>query len=645
MTLSASARFVAVTAATFGLISSTATTAGQASFAVSTTTSQQSSADARVTALLRQKIKYVFVLYQENRSFDSYFGTFPNAEGLYSQVPREKPGFTQQIINTDGSVSTIEPFRIGPEQYAADTDDIDHSHSLTVKKMDIVDGIPMMDQFAVTEERKYSPTGAPTLAAKQFGELALAHEDCDTIPLLWQYAHRFVLFDNIFEQMTGPSTPGNLSIIAAQSGITQFLLHPDKATKGNGDRGPGLPDVNDADPFWSSPEDKTTVDRQPVNPKDYPGYAVQLNMTYASLPITLQGKTIASVVRQDRDPAGDLGDVGDDVSEIAHHGNTDAVPWGWYEEGYDREPTDDAAGPTDANGMHASYIAHHNGPQYFGYVANNPAMSSHLHGLADLFNALDHRTLPQAGGLYYVKGGYKNIMGLKPADPDPTVQKNFLGDDDHPAYADAQISEAMIADVINRIAKSPYWTDSAIVITWDDSEGDYDHVRPPLRTYVPGENLVSDGPRVPLLVVSPYAKTQAISHELGDQASVVKFVDAIFGLEPLANLPDEQRARAIGLERYGQLDMGPSDAQTEGIGNLFSAFDLDRLSGKRAPLPPSYVEVPQSVLSTLPPQSGLGCKQIGIVPTDVALGIQNVVPADFNPRPKTNPRSLSENAR
>jgi phospholipase C len=592
--------------------------------------------DAQLLALLRAKIKHVFVIYQENRSFDSYFGTFPGADGLYSRIPEDKPGFTQEVINTDGTTSTIQPFRIGPREFAADTDDIDHSHSLTVKKMHVVDGVPQMDQFAVTEERKYSPTGSPSLAAKQFGELAMAHEDCDTVPLLWQYASRFVLFDKFFEQMTGPSTPGNLSIIAAQSGVTQWLLHPEQGVTGNGDKGPGLPTLDDADPFWGSPSDKTGPGKTPVNPRDYPGYDIQLNMTYASLPLTLQGRSITSVVHRDRDAAGDLRDVRNDVSEIGRRGGA-AVPWGWYEEGYDREPTDDDDGPTDANGRHASYIAHHNGPQYFGYVANNPEMAAHLHGLNDLFTALDRHTLPRSGGLYYVKGGYTNIMGLKPADPDATVQKNFRGDDDHPAYSDAQISEALVAEVVNKIAKSPYWNDSAIIVTWDDSEGDYDHVRPPLRTYVPALNLVSDGPRVPLIVISPYAKTHAISHELGDHASVVKFADAIFGLEPLAELPDELRARAIGLERFGQLDLGPSDAITSGIGNLFSAFDPEKLAGRRAPLGPGYVTVPDSQVRTLPQQSGFGCKAIGIVPTDVALGITNVIPPDFNPRPKTNP--------
>ena len=178
-------------------------------------------------ALLRSKVKYVFVLYQENRSFDSYFGTFPGADGLFSQPASRTPGFVQPLINTDGTITTIHPFRIGPAQYASDTDDIDHSHPRIVAKMDLVGGTPQMDQFAVTEEKKYSPTGNPSLKAKQFGELAMAYEDGDTVPFLWRYANRFVLFDHIFQEMTGPSTPGNLAIIGAQSGATQWMLHPE----------------------------------------------------------------------------------------------------------------------------------------------------------------------------------------------------------------------------------------------------------------------------------------------------------------------------------------------------------------------------------------------------------------------------------
>lgn len=586
--------------------------------------------------LLRQHVKYVFVIYQENRSFDSYFGTFPGADGLFSRPAARTPGFNQALLNTDGTSTTIHPFRIGPAQYAADTDDIDHSHSRIVAKMHVVGGTPRMDRFAAVEERKYTPFGRPSLEAKQFGELAMAYEDCDTVPLLWRYADRFVLFDHIFQLTTGPSTPGNLSIIAAQTGETQWVLHPGQAYRGNGDKGMGVPVLSDADPYWGSQFDNSLA-KTPVSPKDVKGgavYDVQRNLTFASLPLTLQGKTLAATTKADTDPDDDLDDIRRDIPAIAASGK-DRVAFGWYEEGYDREPTD--PGPVDAEGTHASYIAHHNGPQYFGYVANNPKMRADLHGLQDFFNAIDHRTLPKAGGLFYVKGGYQNTLGLKPTDPDPAVQKNFVGDDDHPAYSDAQISEAMVATAINKIAASPYWPESAIIVTWDDSEGDYDHVQPPIRSKGPDGRIVTDGPRVPLLLISPFARVHAVAHDVGDHASVVKFVDRLFDRTPLALLPDERRARELGLRKFHQADLGPADALTPGVTDLLAAFDPARLAGSAPPLPASYAAVPDDLVDKLPAASGYGCKALGITPVDSALGIANTIPADFNPRPKTDP--------
>ncbi|MGH9733607.1 MAG: phospholipase C [Candidatus Acidiferrales bacterium] len=603
---------------------------------------------AELVRLLRKKVKYVFVIYQENRSFDSYFGTFPGANGIFSKDARHTPGFNQQIIDTDGTVGTIHPFRIGPDAkpcgrvsacFAADTDDVDHSHPSILAKIDRHDGLAKMDRFALTEERKYSPTGNPSLQAKQFGELAMAYEDCDTVPLLWQYAHKFVLFDHIFQEMAGPSTPGNLSILGAQTGVTQWVLHPDEAYAGNGASGQGVPVLNDGDPFWGSQLDKTPQSQKmPVNPHDFRNgkeYATQRNLTYATLPLTLAGGDLGDVTKSDRDADDDLGDVKEDVGFITALKKA-SVPFGWYEEGYDKEPTDPDEGPTDANGVHASYVTHHNGPQYFGYISNNPKMNEQLHGLDDFFEAVEKQTLPKQGGLFFIKGGFRNIFGMHPVDPDPNVQKSFLGDDDHPSYSDAQISEAMAAEAINKIAASSYWAESAIIITWDDSEGDYDHVPPPVRAYGPDGSPISDGPRVPLLLISPYARTGFIAHDEGSHASVAKFVDALFNLTPLALLPDELHARKLGEIKFHQKGLGPQDALTPGVTDLTAAFSRNRLDGKQKPLPPSYVEVPEDHIRNLPLTTGFGCKNIGIVPTDRFRGLRNVIPSDFNPRPRTN---------
>ncbi len=610
---------------------------------------------AQLVQLVRKKIKYVFVLYQENRSFDSYFGTFPGADGLYSQPAAKIPGFVQTLVNTDGTVGTISPFRIGPKQYAWDTDDIDHSHARIAAKMDVVAGKPLMDKFAVTEELKYSPTGNPSLKAKQFGELAMAYEDCDTVPFLWRYADRFVLFDHVFQDITGPSTPGNLSIFAAQTGLTQWALHPNEAfstfdpatgptaTNPHGlkvtEAGAGEPVMDDNDPLWGSPLDPNKTPNVPVNAGDFGGsaytYGVQLNQTYASIAINTMGRNATAITRHDSDAAGDLADIHDDISYLTRSGHKQ-VNWGWYEEGYDHEPTD-PANPVDANGTHASYITHHNGPQYFGYVANNPDERANLHGLGDLFTALKGGTLPAAGGVFYVKGGFQNIFGLTPDNPVAAARANFLGDDDHPAYSDAQISEAMVAKAVNAIAKSKYWKHAAIIITWDDSEGDYDHVPPPVIVNGPDKQVFKFGPRVPLILISPYARTHEVDHQDGSQSSVVKFVDELFGLTPLALLPDELKGRADGEKEFGEANIGPADALTPYVGDLMGAFDPARLTGRAAPLPASYAMIPNKAIMSLPQYGGNGCQADHIVPTDVAKGIRTSVPSDFNPLPSTNP--------
>ncbi|HTA16211.1 MAG TPA: phosphoesterase, partial [bacterium] len=127
----------------------------------------------RLLALLGTKVKYVFVLFQENRSFDFCYGSFPGVDGLYTRPGDPKPGFTQFLENPDGSRSAVRPFRVGPRDYAADLDDVGHAHGLMGDKMDVVDGVPRMDHFALAEEEKHSHGGSPTLQDKQFGELTM----------------------------------------------------------------------------------------------------------------------------------------------------------------------------------------------------------------------------------------------------------------------------------------------------------------------------------------------------------------------------------------------------------------------------------------------------------------------------------------
>jgi phospholipase C len=589
---------------------------------------------AEKIALLRQRVKHVFVVYQENRSFDSYFGTFPGARGFFSQAADATPGLEQPLMDTDGSMTTIKPFRIGPEVFAADLDDVGHNYAVMRAKMNVTDGRPRMDRFALVEEMsRTKPGDKPSLAAKQFGELTMAYQDCDTVPFLWHYADHFVLFDSFFQHTIGPSAPAAINAIAAQTGETQWVKHPADAlfAPDHLAAGAGVPVLSDDNPVWGSAADPSGRG-QPTNPRET--FRPNINQTYASLPLSLAGGTVGNLVQTDRDPDRDLMDVRRDISTIASRGKH-RVAWGWYQEGYAREPTDPPSAP--AGGSHTSYIPHHNGPQYFGYVANNPAFAANLHGLEAFFGDIKAAALPAAGGLFYVRGGYENIAGLFPVNPDPSVRLKFRGDDDHPGYADSEISEALVARVVNAIARSPYWSDSVVIITYDESTGEYDHVPPPIVETGPGDLPLSRGPRIPLIVISPFARVHAVSHESSDHASLVRLVDTIFDLTPLADLPEELDSRMMGEKTLGLVNLGPADDLTPGVGDLLSAFDDSRLAGRKPPLPPSWAEIPDEVVDALPHYGGQGCGALGIVPEDVARGVANSLPSDFNPRPATSP--------
>ncbi len=586
-------------------------------------------------ALVRSRIKHVFILFQENRSFDFYFGTYPGADGLYSGNGGKVAGFVQPIVNTDGTVGTISPFRIPATMktatgamvplYPADVASVNHSHVSIAHKLNLdAKLVPHNDRYAVTEEGvtlvNGKPSRIPTLERKQFAEVVMAHVDCDTVPFLWQYADRFTLFDHFFDTVIGPSGPNAVAMIAGQSGETQWMLHPELANTGDNT---ALPMTSNPLPYWGSLLDP---DKRAPQPKAsaYPAP----NMTYATLPLSFMGAEIKETTSHDLQPEFDLKDVKEDIEKIAGHGAA-AVPWGWYQQGYDHEPTD-AAGQAS----HDGYVIHHNGPAYFGYISDNNEVRKHLHGLQTFFDDMAAKRLPEAG-VFYVRGGYGNLHGYKPQSPNPRLATVYYGDDDHPGYSDSQVSEALLAEEINAIARSPYWQDSVILIAYDESDGEYDHALPKVRSHDAAGLPLDQGPRIPSLLISPYAVAHGVSHEMEEHSSIIKLVDELFGLIPLADLPDEEKGREIGRTQFGQKDLGPADDKVAGVGDMLSGFDTLRLQGNKEPLPPAYAIIPEADIQSFPHRGGQGCKALGIKPTD--WGKLNPVPADFNPRPDTEP--------
>ncbi len=664
--------------------------------------------------LLRKKVKYVFVLFQENRSFDHYFGTYPGANGLFATYPGARDddpyampanrfgSFHSVIRNTDGSYSTISPFLIPRtivnlsgktvQLYPESLFSVDHSHAgylndlhtdLATQSSPKNDGYALDQQglhystdasgvrAPIVDAKGLPPTINPDLLSKQRAEVVMAHVDCDTVPFLWQYADRFVLFDNFHQTAIGPSTPNAIAMIAGQVGDTQWVKHADAPSAAADAAALAVPNLTDSAPFAGSGRDDAPVQPpygpdEASNPLSGPPFLSkheQATLTFATLPLSFMGNRIDTIIGADQHPELDLADVRRDIPVIAK--DNPNVDWGWYQQGYGPEPFDGT--PLSENGSssrflydaapeHASYIVHHNGPQYFGYLGDNPKELAHLHSLQQFYVDIAHGALPAAGGVYYVRGGYYNNDGLLPADPNPNVRASTPGNDDHPDYSDAQISEALVADSVNAIANSPYWDQSVILITYDESDGQFDHQPERFRSYGPDHHPETGGPRIPAILISPYAAAHIVSHVYSEHSSVIKFIDELFGLTPLAKLPDEAQAASYGAAqaRFNgpqgpQQGLGPADG-LESMGDLIEAFDDERLTGAARALGKDYAIIPRTEVLRLPhyvstAASGApryGCQALGITPTDYPNGYStggeiDPPPRDFNPRPVQSP--------
>ncbi len=146
---------------------------------------------------------------------------------------------------------------------------------------------------------------------------------------------------------------------------------------------------------------------------------------------------------------------------------------------------------------------------------------------------------------------------------------------DH-AEINTGLGPSWVASIVNAIGTNPacpqsneiYWNDTAIIITWDDWGGWYDHVAPPIRNNNPPLNSNEYGFRVPLIVISPYAKAATVSHQQNDFGSILKFIEEIFSLPTTIG-------QSVGVEY----------ADSYALGDLSDFFDFSQSPLKFAVIP------------------------------------------------------------
>jgi phospholipase C len=446
-------------------------------------------------------IKHVVVLFQENVSFDHYFGTYPKALNLpgeqrFDAAPGTPPvdGLTPQLL--EHNPNSANPIRLW-RQLAA-TCDMDHEYA---DEQAAFNG-GKMDRFV---EATASPSGGCDAS------MVMGYFDGNTVTALWNYAQHFAMSDRFFGTTFGPSTPGAINLI---SGNTHgAILVPTKLPVVPL---PILTVIDDLDPAY---DDCSDADK----------------------------------------PHGVM--VGHNIGDLL---NAKQVSWGWFQGGFKPNGTKRgkafcgarSAGP----GRVFDYSPHHEPFQYYAQTANPehlPASApekvgytdraNHQYDLTVFYDALAQGRLPSVS---FVKA--------------KAYQDGHAG----PAYSNPLDEQVYLVHIINAIMRSPYWRDTAIILTYDDSDGWYDHVAPPIvnGSAIPGVDSYSGlgkcgspepgayqgrcghGPRLPLLVISPFARINYVDHTVTDQTSILRFIEDNWALGRIGDHSfDAKAGQLVGL--------------------------------------------------------------------------------------------------
>ena len=468
----------------------------------------------------RTPIKHVVVIIPENRTFDNYFGTYPHAANIPGEqswlgVPAPKfvarhdtPAantLTQALLQNNPNRSRFggpaDPMRFSPAD--AFTCDMGHNYEPEQQAYDGGKG----DKFPET-------TAGNGQGCQLDGTTVMNYYDGNTVQALWNYAQHYAMSDNSYSTNYGPTVPGHANLIA---GTTHGIIIHDPTNPAN-------PSTSG---FYVNPTDQsvTLVDA------NLPGYLDDCG----------SGRTFEF--------------IGKNVGDLL---NEKKVTWGYFQGGF--LPTQPAAfdangkvlTPAVCNSQHAAHEMVINGSTYMVQNPNTNA-GPDIHGLSK-----DYST----GVTPFMKyASTRNPHHLRPSSPEmigTTDQANHLYDITdfytslsagslpsvsyvkapvyqygHPGSSDPLTEQGFLVETINAIQKSRFWKDTAIVIVWDDSDGWYDHVMPPLLTpsatnldflFGPGNCGTPKpgadaarcglGPRQPLLVISPYAKPNFIDHTL-----------------------------------------------------------------------------------------------------------------------------------
>jgi len=193
------------------------------------------------------------------------------------------------------------------------------------------------------------------------------------------------------------------------------------------------------------------------------------------------------------------------------------ISWAWYSGGFAAA----LAGNPDP-----LFQFHHQPFVYFSkYRDGTAAKAEHLKDETEFFTAAQNGTLPA-------------VSFIKPLGPD----------NEHPGYADMVTGEQHVLDLINAIRNGPDWKKTAIIITYDEHGGFWDHVAPPVV------DRWGPGTRVPTIIISPFARRHHVDHHRYDTTSILAFIEHRWGLAPLTDRDAHANDLTAAFDFQGNAD-------------------------------------------------------------------------------------------
>ena len=458
-------------------------------------------------------IKHVVVIFGENISFDHYFGTYPVAAnnpgetkftaatgttvpaGLTTGLMTANPN-----LNAANGAGASNPFRLAPAQAATADQDHGYTDEQSAYHGGKADLFPLSVGAADTAAVA-TATGASAIASTK--GLTMGYYDGNSVTALWNYAQHYALNDHSFSTNFGPSTPGAINLVSGQTNGVVNTVNPGSAVVADGNGGLTL--ISDADPTGDICSSTTQS-------------------------VSLSGKNIGDLL------------------------NAKGLTWGWFEGGFDLTKTN-ANGTTGCKrstvsaytGTQADYSAHHQPFQYYASTANlnhNRPTSIAAIGTTDVANhQYDIHDFTDA----LAAGNMPAVSFLKA----PRYQ------DAHAANSDPLDEQTFVVNTVNAIESSSFWSSTAIIIAYDDSDGWYDHLTnvingsattadtysgtgacltttaaaaalPGLTGAAPAQGRCGYGTRMPLLVISPWANKNYVDSTVTDQSSITRFIEDTF---------------------------------------------------------------------------------------------------------------------